>query len=101
MRASVGSLVDRQRGKLRFTIGNEGGNTFRVGLETYEITFEAIDHVSNILACKGDIGHVVGNTRRGRSEDRVGEREERVVSANVMRSGYTRVWFMKPPELIW
>lgn len=58
---------------------------FKVCLETYEIAIKSINHFSDILVCKGGIGHVAGKILHERSEDRVGEREERIVSANVVR----------------
>ena len=50
--------------------------TFKVGLKTYEITIEAINHTSNVLARNGGIGHIVGEIPHSRSEDGIGEREE-------------------------
>ena len=59
--------------------------SFKVGLETYKIAIKSINHFSDILVCKGGIGHIAGKIFRERSEDRVGEREGRIVSANVVR----------------
>lgn len=58
--------------------------TFQVGVETDEIAIEAVDHVSNILGCHGGVGHKVGQVLCKRTEERVGEREEREVSANMV-----------------
>jgi len=60
-------------------------NTFKVGLETYEITVEAIDHGSGILGSQGDVGHEASQAIHGRTEDGVSKREEGVVSTNVVR----------------
>jgi len=58
--------------------------TFKVGLKTYEIAIEAINHTSDVLAGNGGIGHIVGEIPYSRSEDGIGEREERVVPTNVV-----------------
>jgi len=60
-------------------------DTFKPGLETDEIAIEVIDHVSHIIVCHGAVDHPLRIGVCSRSEDRVPQREEGVVSANVMR----------------